>query len=53
MGIKQDKIKEVERKAYKYWDVSNNNIHPGNPQGLPDDCFYYISVNIARGLYNG
>ena len=33
------KIKEVEQKAYKYNNPNVNNIHPGNPQGLPDDYF--------------
>ena len=39
-----------EQKIYKLRSNRNNNIHPGNPKGLPDDYFLYSMKKINWGL---
>lgn len=44
------KMTNKKDKLYKLCKIININIHPGDPQGLPDDCFYYISMNTLWRL---
>lgn len=47
----QNKIKKsLNHKIYKGNNSYHINILPGDLQGLPDDCFYYISKNILLEL---
>ena len=46
-----------KEKIYKSVNVDNNNIYPGNPQGLPDESFFqdtlvFIDANFLSKLSN-
>lgn len=40
----------AKQKIYKLKSNRNNNIHPGDLKGLPDDCFLYFMYAINWGL---
>jgi hypothetical protein len=42
--------KYLNHKIYKGEIINNINILPGDPKGLPDDCFYYPSMDVLWGL---
>jgi len=49
--MKQMRIKNKNSKIYKLLRINNLNIHLGDPQGLPDDCFL-SSINNLEGFEN-
>lgn len=42
--MKKHKDELTHRKIYKHGNIWNNNIHPGDLLGLPDDCFFYSKI---------